>query len=193
MISVPERSPERDDAIGAMLPAVPFTGWTIRTLLESAGPDADLLFPGGPVDIVETYVDRADRRMTDAVAAWDMSGLRIPARIRSIVALRLEQSRADKDAVGRALGILALPQHATVAARTASRTLDAIWHAAGDRSEGFSWYTKRAILAPVYTTTLLYWLRDGSLDDEATLEFLDRRLAGVARLGKWRRRLSPTR
>ena len=72
---------------------------------------------------------------------------------------------------------------------TAARTIDAIWHAAGDRSADFSWYTKRAILTPIYAATLLYWLRDDSFDDEATLAFLDRRLAAIGRIGKLRRRV----
>jgi ubiquinone biosynthesis protein COQ9 len=69
-----------------------------------------------------------------------------------------------------------------------ARTTDAIWHAAGDRSADFSWYTKRAILAGVYGATLLRWLNDGSEDDADTLAFLDRRLAGVARIGRLRAR-----
>ena len=189
MISTPERSPERDAAIEAMLPSVAFTGWSMRTLLEAAGPDADLLFPGGAVDMVETYVDWADRRMEAAASARDMSALRVPARVRGVIALRLEQSRPHKEPIRRALGVLALPQNTAVAARTAARTVDAIWHAAGDRSADFSWYTKRAILTPIYGATLLYWLRDDSLEDEATLAFLDRRLAGVGGIGRVRRRV----
>ena len=76
--------------------------------------------------------------------------------------------------------------HARQAAACTARMVDAIWHAAGDRSADFSWYTKRAILAAVYTTTLFYWLRDTSEDDVATLAFLDRRLAGIGRIGKLR-------
>ena len=189
MIRPPERSPERDDAIVAMLPYVPFTGWSIRTLLDSAGPDADLLFPGGAVEMIEAYVDGADRRMEAEAAAIDLSSLRVPARVRRVIALRFEQGRADKEAISRALGVLTLPQNNLAAIRTASRTIDAIWYAAGDRSADVSWYTKRAILAPIYASTLLYWLRDGSLDDEATMAFLDRRLAGVGRIGKIRRRI----
>ena len=189
MMSSPERSPERDEAIRAMLPAVPFTGWTLRTLTEAAGSDADLLFPRGAVDMVETYVDLADREMADAVAAEDLLALRVPARVRRVIAIRFAQARNDKQAVARGLGLLALPQHAVVAARTASRTVDAIWCAAGDVSDGFSWYSKRAILASVYAATLLFWLRDDSDNDEESLEFLDRRLAGVGRIGRARRRI----
>ena len=189
MIATPERSPERDAAIEAMLPSVPITGWSMQTLMDAAGPDADLLFPGGAVDMVETYVDWADRQMEAVAATRDISALRIPARIRSVIALRFEQSRPHKEAIRRALGLLALPQNAVTAARTSARTVDSVWHAAGDRSADFSWYTKRAILTPIYGATLLYWLRDDSFEDEATLAFLDRRLAGIGRIGKLRRRI----
>ena len=86
--------------------------------------------------------------------------------------------------------VLALPGNTKAAAVTMARTVDAIWHAAGDRSADFSWYTKRAILASVYSATLLFWLGDRSADGAATLAFLDRRLAGVARIGKLQRRFS---
>jgi ubiquinone biosynthesis protein COQ9 len=68
--------------------------------------------------------------------------------------------------------------------------VDSIWFAAGDTAADFSWYTKRAILAGVYSSTLLFWLRDISENHTATLDFLDRRLAGVAKLGKFRQKIS---
>jgi ubiquinone biosynthesis protein COQ9 len=189
MMAPPERSPERDAAIEAMLPLVPLSGWTMRTLTEAAGPDADLLFPGGAADMIEAYIDWADRQMAAAAEAADLSALRLPDRVRAVIALRLAQNRPYKDAVRRALGILATPGRAGLAARSTARTVDAIWHAAGDTSADFSWYTKRAILASVYGKTLLYWLRDDSPEEERTLAFLDRRLADVGRIGQVRRRV----
>lgn len=188
MMTPPERSAERDLAIHAMLPFVPLTGWATRTLLDAAGPDADLLFAGA-ADMIESYVDLADRQMEAAAAEIDLTAMRVPDRVRRVIALRLEQGRPHKEAISRALGVLAMPQNGLVAARTASRTIDAIWFAAGDRSADMSWYTKRAILAPIYAATLLFWLRDDSPEDEATLAFLDRRLAGAARVGRMRRRI----
>ncbi len=188
-MTAPERSPERDAAIEAMLPLVPVSGWTMRSLMDAAGPDADLLFPGGAPDMIEAYIDWADRQMETGAAALDLSSMRLPDRVRAVIALRFEQNRPYKDAVRRAFGILSTPGNAALAARSAARTVDAIWHAAGDVSADFSWYTKRALLAAVYGSTLLYWLRDDSFDDERTLEFLDRRLAGIGRIGKARRRV----
>ena len=189
MMTPPERSPERDAAIMAMLPNVEFDGWTIAALQASAGPDADLLFPGGVPDLIEAYCDLGDRWMEEGAAAAGVSELRLSARVRAIIALRLEQNRPYKGAVRRALSVLAVPGHALLSARCTARTVDTIWHAAGDTSADFSWYTKRAILAGVYGTTLLFWLQDYSEDDVRTLAFLDRRLAGVGAIGSMRRRM----
>ena len=189
-MSAPERSPERDAAIEAMLPLVGSGGWTYSTLIEAAGPDADLLFPGGAVDMVEAYCDLGDRWMEQDAAALPLAGMRTPDRVRAVIAARFDRNRPYKDAVRRALGVLAVPGRAVLAAQCTARTVDTIWYAAGDASVDFSWYTKRAILAGVYGSTLLYWLQDGSPDDMATLGFLDRRLAGVGRIGRLRRRFS---
>ena len=192
-MSTPERSPERDAAIEAVLPLVAMQGWSVAALREAAGPDADLLFPGGPADMVEAYCDLADRWMEEDARDLMMEGLRLPQRVRAVIAARFERNAPYKDAIRRALGVLGLPGRGMLAARCTARTVDSIWHAAGDRSADFSWYTKRATLAGVYGATLLFWLSDGSEDSAATLAFLDRRLAGVGRVGSMRRKLTQMR
>ncbi|HEX3573452.1 MAG TPA: COQ9 family protein [Rhodopila sp.] len=193
MIYPPERMPERDAAILATARHVPFDGWTKRALragVADAGlPDdeTDLLFPLGIVDMIETFSDLADRRMEEA--AKTITETRLSGRVRAVIALRLEQNRPYKEAVRRALSILALPANAPEAAACTARTIDAIWYAAGDRSADFSWYTKRAILTAIYTATLLYWLGDTSEDDAPTLAFLDRRLAAFGRIHQVRKRV----
>ncbi len=52
------------------------------------------------------------------------------------------------------------------------RTVDAMWRAIGDTSTDFNFYTKRAILAGVYSATLMRWFTDDSEDEAATQEFL---------------------
>lgn len=192
LFAPPERLDDRDRAIEAMLPHVPFDGWTRRALcmgLADAGmpaDDAELLFPGGAVDMIETFCDLSDRQML--ADAEVLTETRLTRRVRAVIALRLARNRPHKEAIRRAMSVLALPVHAPRAAGCTARTVSAIWHAAGDTSADFSWYTKRAILGGVYTATLLFWLNDPSDDDAATLGFLDRRLAGVGRIGKLRAR-----
>jgi ubiquinone biosynthesis protein COQ9 len=184
-----DREAARLAAIEAALPFVEAHGWTRAALRMAGGEDADLLFPGGPAEMVEAYITLADRRMVEATAPV-IGNMKLSQRVRALIAARLRQAEPERAAVRRALGVLALPGNAAAAARSLAGTVDTIWAAAGDRSADFSWYTKRAILASVYTSTLLFWLNAGS-DHEATLAFLDRRLAGVARIGKLRQRLMP--
>ncbi|MDQ1078463.1 COQ9 family protein [Pseudoroseomonas cervicalis] len=189
-----ERSAERDAALRAMLPEVPRLGWSLAALragLAAGGqnPDAaEWLFPRGPAGMVEAWCDLADRDMAAEAAGMGLESQRIPARIRALVALRLRQQRPNKEAVRRGLALLALPWNAGAAARATARSTDAIWQAAGDTSNDLSFYTRRATLAGVYGTTLAFWLNDADPEDAATLAFLDRRLADLARLQRRPRR-----
>lgn len=183
-----------DDALlRALVDEVPFDGWTrtaLRRALARLGRDpdeAELLFEGGAPAMIEAWTALVDRDMEDA--AGTIAETRLAARVRALILLRLDRVAPHREAIRRALAILALPRNAALAARITGRTVDAIWHAAGDRSADFSWYTKRAILAAVYSTTLLYWLRDASENGEDTRAFLDRRLAGVALITRTRKRI----
>lgn len=187
-----ERSAERDAAILAILPHVPRLGWTVAAMeagLRGIGEEPAAhrwLFPSGPAGAVEAWIDGTDRRMEEAAAREDLLALRIPQRIRRLIALRLEGLEPHREAVRRALALLALPWNAGVGARSLARTADAIWAAAGDTSSDLSWYTRRATLAGIYAATLAYWLREpGGVP--AALDFLDRRLAGLARMSRQRR------
>jgi ubiquinone biosynthesis protein COQ9 len=195
VIPAPERSIQRDAALQAMLPHVPFDGWTTRALrmglaqIGESPEDATLLFPGGAPDMIEAFCDWADRRMEAAAGAVLNAEMRLSSRVRTVIALRLAQNRPYREAVRRAVAVLTLPRHARLAAACTARTIDAIWHSAGDESADFSWYTKRAILGAIFATTVLYWLRDAGEDDAATLAFLDRRLADHASLHRWMQRV----
>lgn len=182
-----------DAAIRAMLPLAGAQGWNwgvIRAGLAAVGEDpalAESWFPTGAPGAVAAWIDLANREMVAAAAAEGVAELRVPARIRRVVELRLAAAAPHKAALRRALSLLALPWNAPVALRTTAATVDAMWHAAGDTSADFSWYTRRATLAAVYGATLAFWTRN---DDPAlgeAMAFLDRRLAGVARLGRRRR------
>ena len=61
---------------------------------------------------------------------------------------------------------------------------DDVWHAAGDKSTDYNWYTKRGLLAGVYTATELYMLTDYSPGFADTWDVLDRRLKDVMTIGR---------
>ena len=113
--------------------------------------------------------------------------LRVSERIALAIGTRLDIVAPWREAVRRALTVLALPQHAPLAMRLTYETIDGIWYAAGDNATDFSFYTKRLILAAIYSATVLYWLDDHSEGSADTRAFLDRRLADAARIGRARR------
>lgn len=181
------RQAAQEAALDSLLPHAGAEGWTLAALRRHAGQDSDLLFPGGTPEMIEAHIGVIDRRM--AAMAGSLGGMRLPEKVRALILARLQQCEAYRPAIRKALAVLALPPNAGLSARTLARTADAIWTAAGDRSADFSWYTKRAILASVYASTLLFWLNDrNSMEDCAA--FLDRRLEGVAQITRWRRKLS---
>ena len=191
MIGALEQSLERDAALAAMLSQVAAHGWTQAALVAAgiAPLEAELLFPGGTGGLLEAWSDMCDRGMAAAAIARGVADQRVSARVRTLVLLRLAELAPYRAAARRAAGLLVLPQNIPTATRCTARTVDAIWHAAGDISADFSWYSKRAILGAVWTATRLFWLADTSEGQLATETFLDRRLAGVAQIGKLRGRL----
>jgi len=189
------RSPARDAAIERVLPQVPEHGWGWRAVRASAPPpdsadvwQAEELFPGGAAEMIEVFCDLADRRMLESAGALDPA-LRPTQRLRGALALRFAQNRPFRAAVRRAAAAMALPGQAGLAARCTYRTVDALWAASGDRSVDVSWYTKRLTLGVIYSATLLFWLQDDGPDDDLTMAFFDRRVAGLRTIGRWRARL----
>jgi ubiquinone biosynthesis protein COQ9 len=119
--------------------------------------------------------------MQAALAARDLAGLKIREKIALAIRLRLEPLTAHREALRRAASLMALPLNAGRGASALYRTVDAMWYGIGDRSTDFNFYSKRAILAGVYGSTVLVWLYDRSEGQERTWEFLARRIEDVMR------------
>lgn len=172
-----------DRLLDAALVHVAFDGWSEATLAAAArdtGLDpalAKALFPRAGVDLALAYHRRGDAQMLAALAEQDLTALRFREKIALAIRLRLEN--ADREAVRRAATLLSLPQNAPQAARAVWATADAIWTALGDTSEDGNWYSKRAILSAVHSSTVLFWLGDDSEGQQETWNFLDRRIENV--------------
>ncbi len=175
----------REKLIDAAIAHVPFDGWGDKALAAAArdlGIDPALVrnaFPGGGIEMIEFHSRLADRRMVADFEQADTTGLKLREKVALAVRLRLSANTAHREAIRRALTILALPLHAALAARLLYRTVDAIWYGLGDKSTDYNFYTKRALLAGVYSATLLYWINDKSAESAETWAFLDRRIAEV--------------
>jgi ubiquinone biosynthesis protein COQ9 len=181
--------------LNAALAHAPFDGFTDKTLqraAKEAGADAAalaLLFPDGALSLVEAFSEWADGEMGKKLAKSKLSGMKIRERIKTAVAMRLAVLKPHKEAARRAAAFLTLPPHAAMGMKLLYRTVDAMWRAAGDTSTDFNFYTKRAILAGVFSSTLMRWFTDESEDEHLTSEFLDRRIEDVMRFEKFKAQL----
>jgi len=180
----------RKAVLAAALPHVVFDGFTDKLLAvaaKEAGVDKVALarlFPNGALSLVEVFSQSADAEMEKAIAALDLKNMKVRARIAAAVKARLAALRPHKEAARRAAAFLSLPPHAAVGAKLVYRTVDAMWRAVGDTSTDFNFYTKRGILAAVYSATLLRWFSDTSADEAATEQFLADRIDNVMQFEK---------
>jgi len=178
----------RDALIDAILPDVPFDGWSKAAIAAAAQrigmDDAEIgsLLPGGPRDAVAAFSRWADRKMLGALDETSLEAMKVRERVATAVRARLAALEPHREAVRRALALLALPQNVALGARLLYDSVDAIWYAAGDTATDFNFYTKRGLLGGVLASTTLYWLDDRSSGSEATHGFLERRLGEVMRI-----------
>ena len=167
-----------------------FDGWS-RAAVDSAaarlGVDpvqARLAMPKTAAGMIDIYIQEVDRGLEASFPPDRIRAMKIRERIRALVWHRLEIMGPAREAIRRALAILAMPQNVPLALRTSWRTADQMWHLAGDTSTDFNHYTKRMTLGAVYGSTLLAWLDDQSDGWADTAAFLDRRIDNVMKFEK---------
>jgi len=139
--------------------------------------------------MIEYFHRLTDRRMVAELEKRDLASLKLRQKVALALRLRFEINAGNREAIRQGLAFLALPTNAHIGLISLYRTVDAIWYAVGDRSSDFSYYSKRALLAGVYTASVFYWLSDKSEGSEDTWAFIDRRIEDVMRIQKLRGKL----
>ena len=193
-MTIPPLEMNLDELRMTLAPLVPkhavFDGWSDAAVAAAAaelGVPADrarLAFKGGPMAMIDAWFDAVDRAMLVAFPPEKIESMKIRERIRALILFRLELVQPQREALRRALAILAMPQNLAESSRLAWRAADRIWRVAGDRAADFNHYSKRAILIGVYGSTSLVFLDDDSEGLAATRAFLDRRIDDVMNFEK---------
>ena len=170
--------------------AAVFDGWSDVALAQAAalvGVDASvarLAFPCGAMDMIDAWIEATDQKMRAAFADGHLATLKIRDRIRTLLLFRLNASAGQEESLRRALAIQAMPQNMARTAKIAWRSADAMWRLAGDTATDYNHYTKRMLLAGIYSATLFVFIDDDSEGKEETRAFLDRRIDDVMKFEK---------
>jgi ubiquinone biosynthesis protein COQ9 len=167
-----------------------FDGWTEAAVVAAAGAQgvepaqAKLAVPKDQAGKIDLYIRGVDRALADHFTPERLEGLKIREKIREIVWRRLEIMEPAREAIRRALSILAMPQNVPTGLKIGWRTADVMWRIAGDTSTDYNHYTKRMMLGGVYASTFLVWLDDQTEGWTETGSFLDRRIDDVMKIEK---------
>ncbi|KAG0370770.1 Ubiquinone biosynthesis protein coq9, mitochondrial [Mortierella sp. AD032] len=167
---------------------VPEHGWTtvsIAKAAESMGYPSIIhgMFPKGGADLIDYFLQDCLERLPLELEGR-MEGLGTKEKIKLGTLTRLGMIAPYVDRWPEALAIMGQPTNVPMSLNHLAKIVDEIWHLAGDKSADMNWYTKRASLAGVYTTTELYMTTDKTPNYQATQRFLDRRFEDAATVGK---------
>ncbi|CAO3659464.1 hypothetical protein G6F70_005419 [Rhizopus microsporus] len=188
----------RAEMLKATLPFIPEFGWSMQSLLHGAralGYPSVVhgVFPGGEAGLIDAYLEDAQKTyiqmIEDKLKRGELEGLRMSEKIKLLTWLRLEMNKPFIKKWPEALAIMARPSNVGMSLKHLGHIVDDIWYYAGDRSPDMNWYTKRASLAAVYSSTELYMTQDLSPDYIETEKFLERRLDQAAWLGSTSRQV----
>jgi ubiquinone biosynthesis protein COQ9 len=150
--------------------------------LDIEKPELARLFPSGVASVIEVWSGFTDAGMEKKLQKLELKSMKVRERIRTAVKTRLDILKPNKDAARRAAAFLSLPPNLPLAAKLLYRTVDSMWRAAGDTSTDFNFYTKRGILAGVWSSTLFCWFNDKSDDERETDAFLAARIENVMQI-----------
>ncbi|MGB5076559.1 MAG: COQ9 family protein [Sphingorhabdus sp.] len=186
--------PTLDEIRIALAPAIgrhaAFDGWRSAAVgaaaveLDIDEDIARLAYKHGPMGMIDAWIDSIDLELARRLPPEKLKAMKIRERITTLLATRLEIIAPDRDALRRAMAVMALPQNLVASARIGWRSADRMWRLAGDTASDFNHYTKRMTLSAVYASLLTVFTNDDSDNFADTRAFLDRRIEGVMQFEK---------
>ena len=165
-----------------------FDGWTRNTLRDAAaqaqlpkGSDA-LYFPDGPLELIGFWAEELNTHTEHTLKGLDLSVMKIRDKVTAGITARLEAIGGHEAAARRAAARLALPDALGQGPAQIWAAADTIWRAIGDVSTDANYYSKRAILSGVISSSLVAWLADSTADKLEARAFIDARIAMLCSL-----------
>ena len=169
-----------------------FDGWNELTLKKSAKNSNfaedyyKLLFPEGISDFTNFFYAYTTEKMTDVFFNEEnIKNKKIKEKIAFLVETRINIYNSYKESIRSLLSYNLHPQNILNAQLNIWKICDQIWFLCGDKATDFNYYSKRALLEGVYSSSILFWLDDKSNNWEETKSFIVTQISRTLKIGKF--------
>ncbi len=177
----------KDEILETALPLISLNGWKREIMWRAAdqlGYAREAVkeaFPAGIWDLLRHFSDWTDRQMLDNLPKKPEDGSRVRDRIKTAVMVRFNILSPYKGAVQKSRIFWMASLRSVDSSKALWRTADKIWLWAGDTSQDYNRYTKRALLSVVIAATMPAWFHDQTEDLSFTRACLDKRIESLFR------------
>ena len=142
--------------------------------------EINLLFPDGNNDLLEYSLDQLNIELQEYCKSIDLIRLPLHKRIRKILLSKIEIMNKEKNFYKKIFLKSLLPNRTISLSKQLYKSIDQIWYLAGDTSVDFNFYTKRLILAGIYSRVVLFFFNNNNQNELENL--LDLNLKRVAKI-----------
>ncbi len=183
--------------VDELIKVVPFEGISDATLLKACTnlnlANSFCKFQNGIYSALEYIAENLNSSMEAELRNSNLEDMKVRERVKLAIQIRLSNYAKlpnYRECLKNVLSFSILPQNTYFSSKLLYKTVSTIWYGIYDQSTDFNYYTKRAILAGVYLSTILFFINDYSEDFVDTLSFLDRRINNVMTFQKFKTRLN---
>ena len=167
-------------------------GWSsniLKNLLSNNFKDSDLkyLFPNGYIDLLDLSLIELNKSLEEKIKKINIINFPVSKRMKKILYVRLEILNKEKIFFKKTFNHLLLPQNNKILKKNLYNSVDSMWYLAGDNSTDFSFYTKRLILAAVYSNALFVFFNKDIA--EAYIN-IDNNLKKLSKIPKFKEKFS---
>ena len=142
--------------------------------------EMNLLFPGGKNDFLQFVLEQLNIDLENYCKKLDLIRLPVHKRIRKILLSKIYIMDKEKKFYKKIFLSLLIPKKKFSLPIKLYKSVDQIWFIAGDTSVDFNFYTKRLILAGIYSRVIFFFFNN---NNQTLLEdLLDSSLKRVSKI-----------
>ena len=142
--------------------------------------EMNLLFPGGKNDFLQFVLEQLNIDLENYCKKLDLIRLPVHKRIRKILLSKIYIMDKEKKFYKKIFLSLLIPKKNFSLPIKLYKSVDQIWFIAGDTSVDFNFYTKRLILAGIYSRVIFFFFNN---NNQTLLEdLLDSSLKRVSKI-----------